>query len=68
MEQLKIIGTGRIRPPSAAGAFTPLLLRLLEPDPAARPDAATARDMLDQFCWGDLRARTRKPARGDVRE
>ncbi|MGH3823972.1 MAG: hypothetical protein ACRDRA_14245 [Pseudonocardiaceae bacterium] len=26
----------------------------IEPDPAARPDAATARDMLDQFSWGDL--------------
>lgn len=57
LEQLRVIGTGSIRPPTAAGAFTPFLLRLLELNPAARPDAATARDMLDQFCWGDLRTR-----------
>lgn len=57
LDQLKIIGAGVIRPPSAARGLTPLLLRLLEPDPAARPDAATARDLLDQFCWGDQCAR-----------
>ena len=46
LEQLRIIAAGIIRPPGAAGALTPLLLRLLEPEPAVRPDAATARDLL----------------------
>ncbi len=46
---LGVVGGGIIRPPTAAGAFTPLLLRLLELDPATRPDAVTARDKLDEF-------------------
>ncbi len=49
LQMLSIVGVGIICPPAAAGAFTPLLLRLLELDPATRPDAATARDQLDDF-------------------
>ncbi len=49
LELLSIVRGGIIRPPTAAGAFTPLLMRLLELDPATRLDAATARDRLEQF-------------------
>jgi eukaryotic-like serine/threonine-protein kinase len=47
-----IAGLETIRSPTAAGAFRPLLLQLLEFDPADRPDAATARDLLEQFASG----------------
>ncbi|MBV9012173.1 MAG: serine/threonine protein kinase [Pseudonocardiales bacterium] len=46
---LNVVRAGIIRPPTSAGALTSLLLRLLELDPATRPDAATARDLLTQF-------------------
>jgi eukaryotic-like serine/threonine-protein kinase len=46
---LNVVRGGIIRPPTSAGALTSLLLRLLELDPATRPDAATARDLLTQF-------------------
>ncbi|HWR48894.1 MAG TPA: serine/threonine-protein kinase [Pseudonocardiaceae bacterium] len=46
---LNVVRTGIIRPPTSAGALTSLLLRLLELDPATRPDAATTRDLLTQF-------------------
>lgn len=49
LQMLSIVGVGIVRPPTAAGAFTPLLMRLLELDPATRLDAATARDLLDEF-------------------
>ncbi len=49
LQLLGIVSGGIIRPPTAAGALTPLLMRLLELDPATRPDAATARDKLDEF-------------------
>ncbi|MGH3872464.1 MAG: serine/threonine-protein kinase [Pseudonocardiaceae bacterium] len=49
LQLLNIVGVGIIRPPTAAGALTPLLLRLLELDPATRLDAAAARDKLDDF-------------------
>ncbi len=49
LQLLSIVGGGIIRPPTAAGAFTPLLMRLLELDPATRLNAATARDRLDVF-------------------
>jgi eukaryotic-like serine/threonine-protein kinase len=46
---LNVVRNGIIRPPTSAGALSSLLLRLLELDPATRPDAATARDLLTQF-------------------
>lgn len=46
---LNVVRLGVIRPPASAGELTPLLLRLLALDPATRPDAVTARDLLDQF-------------------
>jgi eukaryotic-like serine/threonine-protein kinase len=46
---LNVVRTGIIRLPTSAGALTSLLLRLLELDPATRPDAATAAELLDQF-------------------
>jgi hypothetical protein len=49
LELLRIVGGGIIRPPTAAGEFTPLLLRLLALDPATRPDADTVRDTLTAF-------------------
>jgi serine/threonine protein kinase len=49
LELLRIVSVGIIRPPTAAGELTPLLLRLLALDPATRPDAATARDQLTEF-------------------
>jgi eukaryotic-like serine/threonine-protein kinase len=49
LQLLSIVRVGIIRPPTAAGEFTPLLMRLLELNPVTRPDAATARDKLDEF-------------------
>lgn len=46
---LNVVRTGIIRAPTAAGALTPLLLRLLELNPATRPDAATVRELCAQF-------------------
>lgn len=46
---LNVVRTGIVRPPTSAGALTPVLMRLLELDPATRPDAATVRDLLDEF-------------------
>ncbi|MGH3930047.1 MAG: serine/threonine-protein kinase [Pseudonocardiaceae bacterium] len=43
---LSAVRNGIIRPPTAAGALEPLLLRLLQRDPSVRPDAATARHLL----------------------
>ncbi len=48
-QQLRIVSVGIIRPPTAVGALTPLLQRLLQLDPATRPDATTARDLLEEF-------------------
>ncbi|MGH3847115.1 MAG: protein kinase domain-containing protein, partial [Pseudonocardiaceae bacterium] len=56
-QQRRIVSVGIIRPPTAAGAFTALLLRLLALDPATRPDAATARDLLEDFAT-QINART----------
>jgi hypothetical protein len=55
------VRSGIIRPP-AAGALEPLLMRLLQLDPATRPDAATARELLEQFAT-QLHAPLRLPAR-----
>jgi eukaryotic-like serine/threonine-protein kinase len=46
---LNVVRTGIIRAPTSAGAFGPVLMRLLELDPATRPDAATAAELLDRF-------------------
>jgi len=43
------VRSGIIRPPTTAGTLEPLLLRLLQRDPSARPDAATASDLLTRF-------------------
>ncbi|WP_245782104.1 protein kinase domain-containing protein [Actinokineospora terrae] len=41
------VSTGVFEPPTRAGALTPLLLRMLDVDPAARPTMAEVRDALD---------------------
>ncbi|MGH3924359.1 MAG: serine/threonine-protein kinase [Pseudonocardiaceae bacterium] len=46
---LSAVRNGIIRPPTAAGALEPLLLRLLQHDPSVRPDAATARHLLTRL-------------------
>ncbi len=43
---LSAVRNGIIRPPTAAGALEPLLLRLLQRDPSVRPDASTVRHLL----------------------
>ncbi|GAA4674417.1 serine/threonine-protein kinase [Gordonia humi] len=43
-----------IDPPVRAGALEPVLLRLLQPSPAARPTMSEARDLLVQFAAGTL--------------
>lgn len=55
-KMLNIVGTGIIRQPTRAGPLQPLLLRLLTLDPATRPDAATARDMLTQLATPGARS------------
>ncbi|MGH3932279.1 MAG: protein kinase domain-containing protein, partial [Pseudonocardiaceae bacterium] len=46
---LDIVRTGIIRHPTHAGPLEPLLLRLLQPAPTTRPDAATTRDLLSRL-------------------
>ncbi|OZM71746.1 hypothetical protein CFN78_18110 [Amycolatopsis antarctica] len=50
LTMLRLVSTGIIRPPENAGPLRPLLLRLLELDPATRPDAATVRESLRRTC------------------
>jgi hypothetical protein len=59
---LNVVRTGIIRPPTSAGAMTSLLVRLLELDPATRPDAATAAELLGQFAHRMTAATERLPA------
>ncbi len=73
LQLLSIVRVGVIRPPTVAGEFTPLLMRLLELDPATRLDAATARDKLDEFATRvnastrDLQTRPAPPRRWSPR-
>ena len=60
-----VVRNGEIRQPTAAGPLAPLLLRLLEIDPATRPDAATAGKQLDRIAVR-LAAAT-EPHTGDLR-
>jgi eukaryotic-like serine/threonine-protein kinase len=46
------VATGTPHPPEHAGPLTPVLMRLLAVDPAARPSAAQARDLLDAVAAG----------------
>jgi eukaryotic-like serine/threonine-protein kinase len=43
------VATEPLPPPQRADDLEPLLLRMLEADPATRPDAALARDLLDEY-------------------
>ncbi|MGH3625619.1 MAG: DUF3558 family protein, partial [Sciscionella sp.] len=49
VRMLNIVGSGIIRPPENAGPLTPLLLRMLELNPATRPDAGTLHEQLRQI-------------------
>ena len=49
---LNLVRTGISRTPVRAGVLGPVLARLLEPDPAARPDAGAARELLIAFAAG----------------
>ncbi|MGH3621185.1 MAG: protein kinase domain-containing protein, partial [Sciscionella sp.] len=49
VRMLNLVGSGIIRPPENAGPLTPLLLRMLELDPATRPDADTLHTQLGQL-------------------
>src|SRR6185312_3127937 len=46
------VATGTPHPPEHAGPLTPVLTRLLAVDPAERPSAAQARDLLDAVAAG----------------
>jgi serine/threonine protein kinase len=54
-KMLNIVGTGIIRQPTRAGPLEPLLLRFLTLDPATRPDAVTAGEMLAKLATRDER-------------
>ncbi|MGH3621186.1 MAG: protein kinase domain-containing protein [Sciscionella sp.] len=54
--QLHLVASGIIRPPENAGPLTLLLLRMLEVNPAIRPDATTLREQLHQLA-GQLSGR-----------
>lgn len=43
---LQLVAAGQVPPPQRAGPLEPVLRRLMCPDPAGRPDAVEARDML----------------------
>ncbi|MBM7773687.1 serine/threonine protein kinase [Actinokineospora baliensis] len=43
------VSTGVFTPPERAGALAPLLLHMLDPDPAVRPTMVEARDALSAF-------------------
>jgi serine/threonine protein kinase len=43
---LQLVAAGQVPPPRQAGELEPVLRRLMHPDPAQRPDAAQAREML----------------------
>jgi len=49
---LHAVAAGRITPPRRAGILTDALVRLLNPDPDVRPDAATAAWWLDTVARG----------------
>ncbi len=46
------VAAGEVTPPRQAGALTPALLRMLEPDPARRPTMEQARDELADVAAG----------------
>jgi len=46
LTQLHVVASGEIRPPTQAGRLTAALVRLLDPDPATRPNASQARALL----------------------
>ena len=49
MALLHRVASGQVTPPQHAGALTPLLLRMLAPDPDARPTMAEVAHQLDRF-------------------
>ncbi|HEY7988595.1 MAG TPA: serine/threonine-protein kinase [Lapillicoccus sp.] len=49
MALLHRVASGQVVPPQHAGALTPLLLRMLAPDPDARPTMAEVADQLQRF-------------------
>lgn len=49
------VARARINPMTKAGELHPVILRLLEPNPAKRPTMAEARDLLAQVAAGDRR-------------
>ncbi|MGH3566813.1 MAG: protein kinase domain-containing protein [Pseudonocardia sp.] len=49
---VRLIAAGNVPPPRRAGPLTPVLLRLLDSDPAARPNAIAARELLRQVTDG----------------
>ncbi|MGH3940812.1 MAG: protein kinase domain-containing protein [Pseudonocardiaceae bacterium] len=64
---LNIVRTGIIRPLTRAGHLEPLLLRLLQLNPAIRPDAATTRDLLTRLSAPASGSRASQPASRTLR-
>ncbi|HEX4362602.1 MAG TPA: serine/threonine-protein kinase [Pseudonocardia sp.] len=67
LTQLHIVASGEIRPPAQAGRLTAALVRLLDPDPATRPNAAQARALLLDAATNNGRPGQVPPPRGGDR-
>jgi hypothetical protein len=46
LTKMHMVAAGKVRPPTKAGHLTGVLSRLLDPDPARRPTASEARELL----------------------
>jgi hypothetical protein len=46
LTKMHLVAAGKVRPPRRAGHLTPVLAQLLDADPARRPSASEAREML----------------------
>ena len=64
LTQLHVVASGEIRPPVQAGRLTAALVRLLDPDPATRPNAAQARALLLDAATNNGRPGQVPPPRG----
>ena len=53
---MRQIASGQAPPPTLAGPLTGVLTRMIDPDPGGRPDAATARDVLNEIAKGSTAA------------
>ncbi|GAA5152020.1 hypothetical protein GCM10023321_20050 [Pseudonocardia eucalypti] len=46
LSQLEVVASGQVEPPTRAGRLTPLLTRMLDPEPTRRPTAGEALELL----------------------